>query len=343
MTENTTFLPVYEESKEKNTEYLRQCLPLMVQNNVSANPINYAIWYDYVSGNNIKLVKDVDQIVDGQQPFDSETSFELYKKHICNASVESFENINQQLLKLVKDSLKTAEVTGKQATQASNGFQEKSDALASVTNADDIKVIVTELIKQSNSMAATSEALKGQLESAHQQMDEMQNELLKVKEIAVTDALTGLYNRRAFDDALDAMVRKKDKACLAILDLDHFKKVNDTYGHQVGDNVLKFTATLLKKQVKEFHQPARYGGEEMAIIMPQTSLSQALDITESIRSTLASSQLKRKGKNETIGQITVSIGVTEFKPNDDAESLIQRADGFLYKAKESGRNKVVSQ
>jgi diguanylate cyclase len=341
MTENLTFLPAYETSAEKNAEYLRRSLPLMMKNSVPANPINYAIWYDYVSGENSKLVDDVDSLISDQKAFDSETSFTLYKKHICNASLEIFEKINQELHQVLTDTAKTAASTNAKASEADDSFTSKISLLENIESVGDIKVILSEIISETQSLAASSSTLKTQLQSANQELEQMRNELVKVREVAVTDGLTGLLNRRAFDDVLHQLVENAGTASFAMLDLDHFKQVNDNYGHQVGDSVLKFTASLLKNYAAEHHFVARYGGEELAIIMPDTSLEEALVINEEIRSKLADSRLKRKGNSESIGQITVSIGVSSLKPGDSVDSLICRADEALYKAKETGRNKIV--
>ena len=341
MIEQTTFLPAYDTSAEKNAEYLRRSLPLMVKNNIPAHPINYAIWYDYVTGENNKLIEEVDSLVNEEKSFDSETSFALYKKHICNASLESFEKINQQLHQILIETSKTADSTTAKATAAGDSFQDKIALLENIQSVTEFEPVLVDIISETQKLAVSSASLKSQLEHANLEMQEMRNELVKVREAAVTDALTGLLNRRAIDDILNKLVEQSGTACFVLLDLDHFKKVNDVYGHQVGDNVLKFTATLLKKYVAEHHFVARYGGEELAIIMPNTDSGQALNISENIRSNLANSRLKRKGNSESIGQITVSIGVSALRTNDTVESLINRADEALYKAKETGRNKVM--
>ena len=341
MPEQTSFLPVYPETREKNSEYLRQSLPLMMQNNVPPHPINYAIWYDYVAGTNKKLNEAVDLLIAAKKPFDAITSFNLYKKHICNASLESFEKINLALLNLIKETTSTVETSCSKATEASSKFKNKSIALAQLDSISTIKVFLEDIVSDTNHLAENNKALKNQLERTNQELDQLRAELSIVREAAETDALTGLLNRRAFDKALSALLGKQERLCLAILDLDHFKRVNDTYGHQIGDNVLRFSASLLKQHAGEKHYAARYGGEEMVVIMPEIALPQALELAENFRSALAESRLQRKGSSEPIGQITVSIGVASYRVGDSIESLIERADLALYRAKENGRNIVV--
>ena len=346
MAENTSFLPVYDATPEQDAEYLRRCLPLMVQNKVPANPVNYAIWYDYVAGRNIKLNDEVDILVGDHKPFDTHTSFNLYNKYICNSSIDSLEKINKGLQQLIGQTVQSVEASSAQASESSDNFQEQTTALENIENTAELKSVLSQIISETKLLAETSSVLKSRLDEANQEMEQMRNELVQVREAATTDALTGLLNRRAFDQALDVLVEDtvpENNACLVLLDLDHFKRVNDDYGHLVGDNVLRFTAAVMKKCVAEHQYAARYGGEELAIIMPETELSEASAIAEKIRGTLEKSRLKRKDNNEPIGAITLSGGIAVYKPGDTIESLISRADKALYTAKETGRNKVVDE
>jgi diguanylate cyclase len=125
------------------------------------------------------------------------------------------------------------------------------------------------------------------------------------------------------------------------MDIDHFKRVNDSFGHLVGDKVIKHIAATIKKQAAEHHLVARYGGEEFAIIMPDTKSAEAYDLLEKIRQVLEVSSLTYKGNTEAIGKVTVSSGIASLQASDGAYSIILRADKALYRAKETGRNKVV--
>ncbi len=344
MTKNTTFLPIYDASPEYNAGLLRQSLPLMVKNNVSAHPINYAIWYEYAAGDNAKLSKDIDGLIDAQTPFDEETSLDLYKEHICNASIEQFEKINFDLHKLVENTSVNVKGASEEVSKAGKNILANSTQLENLANLSEAKSVISGVVAETKQLLEVTQSLKSKLNEANEEMATLRDELLKTKELATTDALTGLLNRRAFDNELTELVNNAmdNQHCLLILDLDHFKKVNDTFGHLVGDKVIRFTASLLKKLTAEHHYSARYGGEEMAVIMPNTELKTALEVAETIRKSLASSQLKQKNSELSIGKITVSIGVATLVSNDNSESFIERADAALYQAKDTGRNKVVN-
>jgi diguanylate cyclase len=128
---------------------------------------------------------------------------------------------------------------------------------------------------------------------------------------------------------------------LVMFDIDHFKYFNDTYGHLTGDQVLRLVATSLKQTIKGQDITARYGGDEFAVLLPDTALRQALTVADHIRRAVMSKELKKKSTGEMLGRVTVSIGVSMLEPGDNTDSLIERADVCLYAAKRAGRNRVV--
>jgi diguanylate cyclase (GGDEF)-like protein/PAS domain S-box-containing protein len=163
----------------------------------------------------------------------------------------------------------------------------------------------------------------------------------EIERIAVTDALTGLFNRHRFnqelDDALALYKRFQTPVTLAILDIDHFKTINDTYGHNIGDETLVTFGELIQKQIRQTDKLARWGGEEFVILFINTELNSALIASESLLEVIRTFAFKE------IGQVTCSIGLAAFIPTDTAESILHRADTSLYGAKERGRNRVCYQ
>lgn len=344
MNANTSFLPVYDFSPELNAEFLRKILPLMMRNNIPVNPLNYAIWYDYVTGNNPKLNEVVNKLISEQKPFDSETAFKIYQKYVCNASLESFEKIHNQVHGIILSTKSSIDETHCKTQIANLNFQKSSNFLEQISDENNLRDVLKDIVQQTNALAETSLILQNDLEEANRKMEQMRIELTEVRQIALTDALTGLLNRRAFDQTLAELTTsaKKDSSiCLAILDIDHFKRINDTHGHSVGDQVIKYVASLLKKNTDPHHSTARYGGEEMTIIMPETTRDRALEIAETIRSTMEKSLLKRKDTGEQLHKITISIGISQLRPTESADSFLTRADQALYQAKSIGRNRVI--
>lgn len=160
-------------------------------------------------------------------------------------------------------------------------------------------------------------------------------------EMAQTDPLTGLYNKRYFETTLGEKLHNRDSALsVAVLDIDHFKKYNDTYGHLEGDTVLRVIGELLYDNVEEEDIPIRYGGEEFVIIMPHTTLEEACERCENIR--MSTENLHFVLSKGTTSRVTISIGVAEASENESGNQLFIRADKALYKAKKDGRNRVVA-
>jgi diguanylate cyclase len=345
MSESKSILPTYNVSPEQNSAYIRQMLPLMLKHNVPVDPMNYAIWYHYVAGFNGELNNAIDKLIEDQKPFDNEITLALYKKYICSASVEMFEEINNNLQRLITQTSISINNASDKATVISDNFSNTLKELETKETDINIKSLLVEIIMQTTQLAEASKELKSQLNKTHEEMEQLRNELTNVRETANTDKLTGLLNRWAFDKELDDLIKNATpgKACLAILDIDHFKRVNDNFGHLVGDKVIKFIATTLKKHAPKHHLVARYGGEELAIIMPTTTLTEAFELIEQIRQILDVSRLTYKGNSETIGKVTVSAGIAALKETDGAYSFISRADKALYRAKETGRNKVLTE
>ncbi len=338
-----SIITTYDFSKDQNSHFLRQILRFLTTQKMLPTPVNYALIYEYVSGCNIKLRVAIDLLLKQGKTFDKELSIKLYNKYISNNSLESFDKVNQELEVLITNTRNIVSETSQKASDAGVVFEEQAATVSSIQTSSDLKKVITEIATEATGLANISQSLKKELDSANEEMDMLRAELIKVRESASTDALTGLLNRGAFDKALNNLIEQADtnEACLLMLDLDHFKKVNDTHGHLIGDSVLKFTGNLLKKHSQPQHFSARYGGEELAIIMPQTSIKEAAKIAEQIRIALENSRLKKRNSSESIGKITVSIGISHLKKNDVMEDLIMRADKALYQAKETGRNKVV--
>ena len=180
---------------------------------------------------------------------------------------------------------------------------------------------------------------KKMLEELNNELEERVADRTKeIEKMAVTDHLTGLYNRHRFSiemqEALDIYKRYKTPVSLAVIDIDFFKKINDTYGHAIGDYVLVTFAKILRQKVRSTDKPARWGGEEFVVLFPSTELDEAVVAVENFLTTI------RKFHFRDVGEVTFSAGVTKLETGDDAESFMHRADLLLYDAKNKGRNRV---
>src|SRR5690606_14455509 len=164
---------------------------------------------------------------------------------------------------------------------------------------------------------------------------------------SMLDPLTKIANRKSFDEGIEAAIGEADAndapLCLLIIDIDHFKNFNDTFGHQTGDQVLRLIAMTLKSNIKGRDLAARYGGEEFVAILPHTDLRGAVIVAENIRKAVQAKELLKRSTGEKLGRITASFGVASYTFGDNSNTFIERADRCLYAAKRSGRNRVVSE
>jgi diguanylate cyclase (GGDEF)-like protein len=162
-----------------------------------------------------------------------------------------------------------------------------------------------------------------------------------IKEMAIRDELTGLFNRRYIMELLENEKNRSSRGgelfCLAMLDIDHFKNVNDNHGHQAGDEVLRGVAILMKDTMRNSEFCGRYGGEEFLILLTQTDIKGALLFAERVRTNIENARFPEIGEDF---KVTVSIGLSEYRISEDVEATISRSDEALYRAKNGGRNRV---
>jgi diguanylate cyclase len=176
---------------------------------------------------------------------------------------------------------------------------------------------------------------------------DIREQLEKEKIRAVTDKLTGLPNREAYSERVhDEMLRwqrYQHPLSLAVLYIDFFKKVNDQYGHQMGDKVLKAVSSSVANRLREVDFIARFGGEEFVLLLPETNAEDAQHMLNRTRERLAKTQMKSKNSDgeETKFTVTFSIGIAQFTDGDTSENVFERADKALYEAKENGRNQCI--
>ncbi len=332
----------YHDSVERSAEYLRLALPLMSKQAAALNPVCYAVWYDYVSGRNAALKKRIDELTRDGSPLDDEVTADLFHRHVAEVDEKLAQRVSQDFQKIMADVSKSAAEAGSDAGQFGNALEKWSADLAQATDADATNLAV--LLGQTRQMQHSISSLKNRLDESHLEINRLRQEVARARQESLADGLTGLTNRRGFDQALmDCLTAKDDSGhgpCLLITDIDHFKHINDSYGHLFGDKVLRAIAQVVKDSVKGRDTAARYGGEEFAILLPDTPIEGAQTLAEQIRMKVERCRIKRSGSESAIDAITISIGVTVHRTGEAAHEFIARADGALYHAKNQGRNRV---
>ena len=204
------------------------------------------------------------------------------------------------------------------------------------------RVAIETLAIESHNMELISE-----LQIAQQNIQLLHRNLEEVRVETLMDPLTQIGNRRHFDRSLSKAIASnlvsREPLCLIMADVDHFKSFNDKWGHQTGDQVLRLVALAIKGNIKAADIACRYGGEEFAIILPNTHLDQGKIVAQRILMSVAKRDVVKRSTGENLGRITISAGIAKLMPEEAGESLIKRADSYLYEAKKAGRNCVITE
>jgi diguanylate cyclase len=226
-------------------------------------------------------------------------------------------------------------------------LQAAGDGLDSHIEPEALRAMTHGLLSETRRMQDANHQLEQKLESSRSDIAALQRDLDDVRREAMLDPLTKIFNRKHFDEGLVKAFADADAdespLCLMLLDIDNFKRFNDTWGHQTGDQVLRLVAMTLKSNIKGKDMAARYGGEEFAAILPHTDLEGAIIVADNIRKAIQAKELLKRSTNEKLGRITASFGVAAFRAEDNPSTLIERADRCLYAAKHAGRNKVFAE
>jgi diguanylate cyclase len=195
-------------------------------------------------------------------------------------------------------------------------------------------------------MEERASAFQQQLQSSQHVIGTLKHDLAQARRHSNTDAVTALPNRRYFDVVLDHEIKTATETdsplSLLLIDVDRFKAFNDAQGHQMGDDVLRLLGATLNQALDGQGFAARMGGDEFAIILRSAELSKAEAVAANIKTSIMGREVLRRATGERLGRITVSIGVARYQPGESASALIERADRHLYRAKEHGRNCIVS-
>jgi diguanylate cyclase len=268
----------------------------------------------------------------------------LYKAHVATPDDEAMSRIGGELQRLMTSVSQSASQTGLHA----GAFGEQLSGLSAALAASDAELLspqLTEVLAGTAEMQRSVQSLQGKFAASQQEIERLRGDLDRARDEALMDALTGVLNRKGFDCRLQALLAEPPSAdaghCLVMLDIDHFKKVNDTHGHLVGDRVIQALGEILRASIAQpAHAAARYGGEEFAILLPRTTLEQSVNLAEEVRARTKAMKIRDRRTQEVVLSVTISGGVAAMQPGDDAAALVARADAALYASKKAGRDRV---
>ena len=336
------------DSFEQALEFARAALQGMTTHSIAPTPENFLVWYTHIAGRNPNLSHMISILADNNQEITNSISRDIHDRFFTtsvedDALHETAERINEEL----KHIIEYMDKAGGDVTKYGETLHTVEGELSSGGEPVGLGEVIAKVLTETRKMEDINNKLEQKLTDSTSEVSQLREDLEDMRRETLTDALTGISNRKMFDMELrraarDAMENGSDLSLLMI-DIDFFKKFNDTFGHQVGDEVLKLLAGTLAKTVKGTDIPVRYGGEEFAVILPSTNLDGAYSVGEAIRTRISTKKLINRQTNTSLGKITVSVGISQFDYGERIADFIRRADQALYTAKKLGRNRVISQ
>ncbi|MFN9848398.1 MAG: GGDEF domain-containing protein [Alphaproteobacteria bacterium] len=328
----------------KAFEWARETLAAMEANNVWPTAINFELWMYYVAAKDSQIAAEIEQVLKSGARFTEQVGEEIASKHLPSAKLngeimDAGRNLSAELdtvSRAIETARETSEAYGQQLASASISLEDK--------DAENVRSMVETLSAATLKVREENQVLESQLADTTSELSRLRENLEQVRRDAMTDALTMLFNRKAFDQALEKACQEAAEqrgiVTLAVIDIDHFKIFNDTWGHQTGDQVIRYVASVIGRMAEGARIAARYGGEEFALIFPGEDRYAALSVIERAREEISTRILRRRSTNEQLGAITISSGIAEAMHGGQPAALIERADGALYVSKRNGRNRT---
>ena len=315
---------------------------LMAQHGHPATPEIYAVWYAYAARQEPALAARIDRAMVGGEAVPLPLMKELHAAFFSHAAEgDMLRRIGDQVSAELGRMLELLEAAGRDTSSFGSALAKIADRLQPD---GELRKIVETVVLATRHMEAKTRQLEAELDRSAAEIRGLRQGLETFKREAMTDPLTGLFNRRAFDEKLRqaaAVAMETDsELCLFLSDIDNFKTLNDSWGHQVGDAVMQLIANCLKETLRPVDTAARFGGDEYAAILPGLSIAEAHAVAEKTRELVGRKILKDVKTGTPIGRLSVSIGVTSYALSEQLDDLIRRADRALYTAKGAGRNRV---
>jgi len=335
----------YTENSPQAGEFLRLTLGFLAKYNLSANPVNYTVWYEYVSGKNLKLNRAMDRIIDTNLPINNKNIETLYQKFVTDGDRIVISRLLTKVNLMLREITSHVLETEGDLSDHGQTLDHMAGQLQDIHDFQGVREVIDQMLDTTKAIIKSGSRLQTRMKVSSEDLKQLHKELEISQKEARTDALTGLENRRGLEKRLELeRIRARQNNALfsvIMIDIDYFKKVNDTHGHLVGDSLLKGFAAVLKNKVRRNDMVARYGGEEFLLLLPETGVEGAYAVAEKIRAALVNQDWKVKNSGKRIGQIKASMGIAQYVMNETGNQVIDRADSALYQAKEQGRDRII--
>jgi len=312
----------------------------------AATPHNYEVWYTYACATNPALNQTINELVATHGTATQTDIDELFEKYFSPTRLtDQIDEFGSQMKGEIDQIITFIDGTLDSTVRHSVSLADMSSQIDETTDLNGLRGVISKLVQTARAIESANQKFETHLKESRQEINQLQKHLDAVRTEILTDPLTTLSNRKFFDQTIVRAVADAHSGAtpltLVMADIDHFKRINDSYGHLTGDQVLRLVALSLKQNTRGRAIAARYGGEEFAIILPEISLVQAATLADQVRRAVMSRELVKRSTGESLGHVTISLGIAALRPGDTRQSLIERADNCLYAAKRTGRNRVV--
>lgn len=327
-------------------ELARLALEQLEHQRVWPTPLNYELWSQVISEPDGPLAQEIERLRVAGEALTDDLAERLASTYLPKARLsEQIRDTGQALSRELASAEQVIRTAQESSESFSSRLEETSRTLENDPTGPALQDAVANLADATLQMRAQNASFERALAASTSEVAVLREQLETIRKEAATDTLTRLANRRAFDEAIERCRAEALETgrgfCLALLDIDHFKKFNDIWGHQTGDQVLKYVASAILKHALPPRFAARFGGEEFAIIEAGETLSATAPLVERILRDVSAANVRRRSTNDNLGIITLSAGIAAYRPGDTVHSLIERADASLYQAKRDGRNRLV--
>jgi diguanylate cyclase len=319
---------------------------LMREYGPSATPRAYTVWYTYVSGLQPTMNETLKRLMATGALRDADIDT-LYETHLDGQRLaRAAERTSSTVLSEIEGVMEVLDLSLGSTAQYGESLRLLSDDLGG-QGLDRTRVheIVGALVATTREVTANNRALEARMRESRNEIESLRETLAATRLESLTDPLTGLSNRKQFEENLHAMVEEsvadRVPASLVVIDVDFFKRFNDVYGHLTGDQVLRLVALVMREHITARATLARFGGEEFGILLPGTDRAEAFALAEKVRASVMGRDLVKRSTGESLGKVTISLGIAVARSSDTAVSLLERADQCMFRAKRDGRNRTV--
>jgi diguanylate cyclase len=332
---------------ERTFHVAQRALELMQAYGSSACPRSYEVWYTYVSGHKPLMNDAIKQVAAKQGNLSDDDIERLHAVHLgTQRFTDEAERTGGSVLVEIDQVMELLDLALGSTTKYGESLEAFSKGLTRPIDRDQLRKLLEALSRATREVSVTNLTLEARLKETRDELETLREGLEAVRRELLTDPLTGLSNRKHLEEMLGKAIARaaaqKTPLALILIDVDHFKRFNDTYGRLTGDHVLKLVGITMRECVKSTATLARFSGEEFGVVLPETTIEGARAAAEQVRESVMRRELVKRSTGESLGKVTISLGVAALRKGDTAVSLLERADQCLYLAKRAGRNRTVT-